>query len=166
MPISVRTATLDDLEVIYKIELECFDNNAFAKQQLEYLVRAKRSVTLIAVLSGEPVGFITGSVGHSKKTIGHIYTLDVKRDHRRKGVASRLLDSLERVLADRGVDTCYLEASVDNVAARNLYIKHGYKPVETLRDYYRPGVDGIRFKKELRKPTNVPAEHLFVSGCP
>ncbi len=166
MPISVRTATLDDLEVIYKIELECFDDNAFAKQQLEYLVRAERSVTLIAVQSGEPVGFIAGSVGHFKKTVGHIYTLDVKRDHRRKGVASKLLDSLERVLVDRGVETCYLEASVDNVAARNLYIKHGYRPVETLRDYYGLGVDGIRFKKDLRKPTNVSGRTSFMSCGP
>ena len=149
MPIGVRTATKDDLEVIHKIELECFADGAFTKEQLEYLLRAASSVTLIAFLGGEPVGFITGSVDRSKKTVGHIYTLDVKRNYRRRGVASRLLDSLERVMAEKGVRTSFLEARIDNTAAQNLYTKHGYRPFKTLKDYYGFGADGLRFKKDL-----------------
>jgi len=149
LPISVRTATADDLEVTYKIEAECFADDAFTRQQLEYLLRAEDSVTLIAFLSEEPVGFIAGSVDRSKKTIGHVYTLDVKQNYRRRGVASRLLDSLERALAERGVQSCYLEARVDNVAAQNLYSKHGYRPLGTLKDYYGFGADGLRFRKRL-----------------
>ena len=150
MPISVRTATEDDLDVIYKIELECFAENAFTKRQLEYLLRSKSSVTLIAVLKEEPVGFITGSVDHSRDpAVCHVYTLDVKRNYRRMGVGSALLDLLEHAMAEKGASACYLEARTDNIAAQNLYVKHGYRPFRTLRDYYGFGADGLRFKKDL-----------------
>lgn len=150
MPISVRKATEDDLEVIYKIELECFGDNAFTKRQLEYLLRSPSSVTLVAILDGEPVGFITGSVDRSKDpTVCHVYTLDVKRNHRRRGVGSTLLDLLEHAMGEKGAGTCYLEARTDNIAAQNLYVKHGYRPIRILRDYYGFGADGLRFRKNV-----------------
>ena len=150
MPISVRKATEDDLEVIYKIELECFADDAFTKRQLEYLLMSSSSVTLIAVLNGEAVGFITGSFDRSgNPAVCHVYTLDVKRSYRRRGVGSTLLDLLEHAMAEKGAETCYLEARIDNIAARNLYVKHGYSPVRTLADYYGFGADGLRFKKDL-----------------
>ncbi len=150
MPISVRKATEEDLEVIYKIELECFADNAFTKRQLEYLLRSANSVTLVAVLDGEPVGFITGSVDRSRDpAVCHVYTLDVKRSYRRMGVGSTLLDLLEHAMAEKGAGICYLEARTDNIAAQNLYVKHGYRPFRILRDYYGFGADGLRFRKDL-----------------
>ena len=150
LPISVRTATEDDLEAIYKIELECFADDAFTKRQLEYLLTSASSVTLIAVLDEEPVGFITGSVDRSRDpTVCHVYTLDVKRNYRRRGIASILLDLLEQAMAGKGAKACYLEARTDNIAAQNLYVKHGYRPFTILRDYYGFGAEGLRLKKDL-----------------
>jgi len=152
LTITIRKATLKDLEAIYPIELECFAQEAFSKQLLEYFLRSKDFLTLIASLNGEAVGFITGSVESFRgKPVGHIYTLDVKRNHRRKGVGSSLLQALECALAERGVEVCILEVRLSNVAAQNLYFKHGYKPSQTLKDYYGFGADGVRLEKSLKR---------------
>ncbi|MCW4020500.1 MAG: GNAT family N-acetyltransferase [Candidatus Bathyarchaeota archaeon] len=151
MPFSIREATSEDLDDIYKIELECFTDDAFTKRQLEYCLSSPGFVTLICFLDGQPIGFITGLLDFSKgNPAGRIYTVDVKPEHRRKGVGSRLLSAFERVLVDRDVEICYLEVRADNEAAKRLYLKHGYKTLEPLRGYYGLGEDGIRLKKVLR----------------
>lgn len=142
---------MNDLEILYQIERECFTIEAFSKKHIALLLEDRNSVGLVAQIDGEVAGFIIGLI-HSVidgTKVGHVYTLDVAIKHRRKGVGMRLLKDLERILINRGVKTCYLEARTDNVAARELYHKHGYLEVEKLEDYYYKGVHGVRLKKVL-----------------
>lgn len=151
MSITVQHATIDDLETLYEIERECFTIEAFSKEHLAFLLRNPNSVGLVALTNSEVAGFTIGLV-HSTidgLKVGHVYTLDVAMEHRRKGVGLRLLEELERVFFEKGVKTSYLEARLDNLAARELYHKHGYLEVEVLRDYYQKGVHGVRLEKTL-----------------
>jgi ribosomal protein S18 acetylase RimI-like enzyme len=150
MSITIRQATVRDLDTLWKIEKECFTSEAFTKEQLEYLLEASEGVSLIAQINHEIAGFIMSLIySRNKMRVGHVYTIDVLTKYRRRGVASRLLDELERILIDRGVKVCYLEVLLDNVAARKLYEKHGYVEIGQLRDHYGRGVHGIRLKKPL-----------------
>jgi len=150
MSIVVRRAESKDLDAIWEIEKECFTVEAFTKEQIAYLLEAPSGISLVAQVDHEIAGFIIGLIHQNNKTrICHIYTIDVLTKHRRKGVASRLLNELEGVLIKRGVTTCYLEARTNNVAAQKLYQKHGYKKVKQLKDYYGKGTRGIRLKKDL-----------------
>jgi len=150
LPISIREATISDLEEVYKIELECFADDSFPKRLLETFLTSPECVTLIAVSDGEPLGFIAGSVEKlNEEPAGHISTLNVKRGQRRKGIGRRLLDAFEVALTERGVRTCFLEVRANNIAARNLYLKQGYRPLQKLRNYYGIGADGLRLKKNL-----------------
>ena len=151
MSITVQQATMNDLEILYQIERECFTIEAFSKEHIALLLEDPNSIGLVAQINGEVVGFIIGLI-HSAingTKVGHVYTLDVATKHRRKGVGLRLLKDLERKFVEKGVKTCYLEARIDNVAARELYHKHGYLEVERLEDYYYKGVHGVRLKKVL-----------------
>lgn len=148
----IREAVLADLDEIYKIEIECFMEDAFTYRQLEYCLRSPDFVTLIALVNGETVGFIIGSLEDSgKKIIGHVYTLDVKRKFRRMGIGSALLKALEEVFINKGAEKCFLEVRLDNTAAEKLYLKHGYSPKGIIRNYYGPGLDGVRLEKNLWK---------------
>ena len=152
MQVGIRSAALRDLEDIYRIEHECFASEAFSREQLEHILRSPGFATFVAVLDGEPIGYVTGSIRHSREeSAGHVYTIDVKRTYRREGVGSRLLEALVHFFAENGVDTCYLEVRDDNVAAKQLYLKDGFEPLETLKDYYGFGVDAIRLSKALRR---------------
>jgi ribosomal-protein-alanine N-acetyltransferase len=116
---------------------------------MAYLLENPNAVSLVAQVNSEIAGFIIGLIHRrDKTTTGHVYTIDVAVKHRRRGIGLKLLKELERIFVERGVKICYLEARVDNVAARELYRRQGYVEVEKLEYYYR-GVHGVRFKKKL-----------------
>jgi len=147
--ITIHRATINDLETLYQIERECFTIEAFSKRHIAYLLENPNTVSLVAQINSEIAGFIVGLIHRQDKMItGRVYTLDVAVKYRRKGVGLRLLNELEQIFVKRGVKICYLEARVDNVAARELYRKHGYVEVEKLKHYYE-GVHGVRLKKKL-----------------
>jgi len=145
-----REAKIDDLDRLYVIELECFDHEAITKTQLAYFLRSPRFVSLVVEVNSDIAGFIIGSVEyHENKVYGHVYSLDVSRRYRRMGVASKLLDEAEKIFAKNEAEVCFLEVRTDNVEALRLYKKQGYIITGTLKNYYSPGLNGFRFKKEL-----------------
>ncbi len=152
LSVTVKPATIGDLENLHKIERECFTIEAFTKKQMTRLLESPHTVSLVAWINGEVAGFVIGSIENlDKRKAGHVYTLDVAVKHRRRGVGLRLLQELERILAKKGVKICYLEVRLDNVAARELYRKQGYTEVAPLTDYYYKGGHGVRLEKKLEK---------------
>ena len=150
MSITVRQAAVGDLQVLWKIEKECFGVEAFTREQIAYLLKSPEGVSLVAQIDHEIAGFILSLIyKFNEIKVGHIFTIDVLVVHRRKGVASRLLGEFERSLIKKDVRTCFLEVRADNVVARRLYRKHGYTEVGHLKDYYGDGVNGLRLKKSL-----------------
>jgi ribosomal-protein-alanine acetyltransferase len=151
LSITIQQATVNDLETLYEIERECFTTEAFTKEQIAYLLQNPNSVSLVAQIDGENAGFIICLTYRDNKVrIGHICTIDVAVKHRRKGIGLRLLKEVEQIFIEKGVETCYLEVRVDNVAARELYRKQGYTETERLKGYYPAGIHGVRLEKKLR----------------
>ena len=149
MSITIQRATINNLETLYQIERECFTIEAFSKQHIAYLLENPNAVSFVAQINNAIAGFIIGLIHrHDEKITGRVYTLDVAVKYRRKGVGLKLLAEIERIFVKREVKICYLEVRKDNVAALELYRRHGYVEVEELKDYYK-GVQGVRLKKKL-----------------
>jgi len=137
------------LETLYQIEKECFTLEAFNKQHIAYLLENPNSVSLAAKKENVIAGFIIGLIDrHDEEIIGHVYTLDVAVKYRRKGVGLKLLDEIERIFVKKGVKLCYLEARKDNLAALELYRRHGYVEIKELKDYYKEA-HGVRLEKKI-----------------
>jgi ribosomal-protein-alanine N-acetyltransferase len=114
------------------------------------LLKAPSAVSLLAKENEEVAGFVIGLVDdYGEVKLGHIVTIDVIPKYRRKGIATKLLQKVEKEFQNTGVKTSYLEVRDDNVAARRLYQKLGYREVGVLKDYYSRGGDGIRLEKNL-----------------
>ena len=62
---------------------------------------------------------------------------------RRSGLATRLLDHLERWARTNGARTMFLEVAATNEAARTLYLRRGYRQVGTRAGYYRIGAERV-----------------------
>ena len=150
MIFSIQQASPTDLETLSNIEQECFTSEAFSKTQIASLLKAPTSVSLLAKAGEQVVGFIIGSVNDfGEIKLGHIVTIDVVPEYRRKGVGMLMLQKVEREFQYAGVKVCYLEVRADNTAAKKLYQKRGYRQVEVLDDYYYRGGHGIRLEKAL-----------------
>jgi ribosomal-protein-alanine N-acetyltransferase len=149
MCVAVQEASLKHLDKLYEIETECFKEEAFTKEQIANLLKDYSSVSLVAKVNDEIVGFITGRAYTDRKpSAGRVLTIDVSPEHRRKGIGLKLLLEVERVFRNKRVNVCYLETREDNIAALNLYQKHGYKMVGKLKNYYRKA-HGVRLTKSL-----------------
>lgn len=147
----VRRASLKDLDELYAIEVQCFGNDAFSKREIGQSMKSPDFINLMAVSGEKAVGFIIGRIEPFKnKSEGHIHTIDVKPEYRRKGIGSDLLEAVERFFVQNAVDSCHLEVKVDNMPARRLYTRRGYKISVVLKNYYGLGTDGIRLMKDMK----------------
>ena len=147
--VTVEEASIKHLDRLYEIEMECFEREAFTRQQIAYLLTDYDSVSLIAKIDGEIVGFIIGKIYVSgKSAIAHILTIDVAPKHRRRGIGLKLLQNIEKMFRCKSVKVCCLEVREDNIAALSLYQKFGYKKVGRLENYYG-NAHGVYLKKVL-----------------
>jgi len=149
MEVRIEDASVRFLDKFYEIERQCFEWEAFSKQQIAYLLTDYNAVGLVARVNGEIVGFIIGRIDIGRNmTFAHILTIDIEPSRRREGIAQKLLYEIEDIFKERGIKECRLEVREDNVAASNLYQKLGYKKVGKLEKYYGDA-HGLYLRKTL-----------------
>jgi ribosomal-protein-alanine N-acetyltransferase len=150
MEIKIETATIKSLDELYKIEQQCFDEEAFSKQQINYLLTDYNTIALLAKVSFEIAGFIIAEIESQENQYAHIVTLNVAPNYRHKGVATKLLQELETLCRERCLGDCCLEVREDNHAAIKLYHKLSYQTMSKLQKYYGKK-HGLYLKKNLQK---------------
>ncbi|MFB3889157.1 MAG: ribosomal protein S18-alanine N-acetyltransferase [Candidatus Bathyarchaeia archaeon] len=151
MTVQIEGASVRQLDELYKIEKQCFQKEAFSRQQISSLLSDYNSVSLAAKVDGKTAGFIIGYVEMKQNfPVGHILTLDVAPPFRRRGVGETLLCEMEEIFRSRGIGECILEVREDNAAALRLYEKLGYKAIARLDNYYH-GAHGLYLRKNLQQ---------------
>ena len=145
----VRPLTVAQLDECWRLDLRCFvDGEAYSRETFEYLLTSPDSVSYRAVTGdGAMVGFIVGLV--EPDYTGHITTLGVEPEHRRRGVANRMLAKAEDGFRRRNVRIVRLEVRSVNLGAQDLYRKFGYAVTQRLPRYYSNGGDGLLMLKSL-----------------
>ncbi|SRR5574344_2168951 len=74
-----------------------------------------------------------------------IITIGVHPDFRGTGIADALLQLMEKEQASKKI---FLEVAENNISARKLYERNGYKQIAIRRGYYN-GIDAIIMQKDL-----------------
>ncbi len=145
----VRPLTVAQLDECWRLDLRCFvDGEAYSRETFEYLLTSPDSVSYRAVTTdGTMVGFIVGIVEPDRT--GHITTLGVAPEHRRRGIAQRMLLKVEEGFKRRGVRITRLEVRSVNAGAQDLYQKLGFAVTQRLPRYYSNGGDGLLMIKSL-----------------
>ena len=86
-----------------------------------------------------------------------LHGMAVRRDLRRRGVASRLFLAMIREALDQGAGTGTLEVRQANEPARRLYEKFGWRVTARRPSYYHDtGEDALILSAELKAFTEVP----------
>lgn len=145
----VRPLMLSQLEEVWKLDLRCFlDGEAYSRDTFEYLLTAPEGIAYRAVLpSGAMIGFAVGML--EPDHTGHITTIGVAPECRRKGIAQGLLSKMEEGFHRRDVRIVRLEVRSVNTSAQQLYRKVGYTVTQRLPKYYSNGGDGLLMVKSL-----------------
>ena len=145
----VRPLTVTQLDECWRLDQRCFvDGEAYSRDTFEYLLTAPESVSYRAVThGGQMVGFIIGLV--EPDHTGHVTTVGVAPEHRRRGLAHRLMQKAEDGFRRRNVRIVRLEVRSINTGAQQLYSNLGYSVTQRLPRYYSNGGDGLLMIKPL-----------------
>jgi ribosomal-protein-alanine N-acetyltransferase len=145
----VRPLTAAHLDECWRLDQRCFiDGEAYSRDTFEYLLTSPDSVSYRAVMpDGTMVGFIVGII--EPDATGHITTLGVAPEHRRRGIANRMLQKVEEGFRRREVRIARLEVRSVNTGAQDLYLKLGFNVTQRLPRYYSNGGDGLLMIKSL-----------------
>jgi len=145
----IRPLAISHLEECWRLDQRCFvDGEAYSRETFEYLLTAPESVSFRAAApGGTMVGFVIGLI--EPDHTGHITTVGVAPDHRRRNLAKRLMSEVEKGFRQRKVRLVRLEVRSLNIPAQKLYERLGYAVTQRLPKYYSNGGDGLLMLKSL-----------------
>ena len=141
----------EDLPRLYEIEKICFPPS-FRWSKPDFVEALKKDDIWVAWDEEKIVGFFIGEM-LKKETVGHVITIDVDPEFRRRGIGEALLNAAETHYYKEGIRRMELEVHVDN-PAQVLYFKTGYRVFGVKKGYYANGSMGISMAKTLKRKIN------------
>lgn len=143
----VRRLSFSDLPQIIAIERRAF-TSPWSLGMFVLELSKPSGIHLAAVSGGEIAGYV---ICARYAEALHVMTLATAPEHRRKGIASALLDA---VIERAGEDANYtLEVRVSNRGAIALYERYGFRGVGTRPRYYADnGEDAIIMWRAIGTP--------------
>ena len=144
-----NTFGLEEIPALYEIEKECFTEEFRWTEggfREEILLAHTTNNVWIVEEDGRIVGFLLANENKSK---GHIATVNIAKEYRRRGLAFKLITSCESELKSRKFKEITLEVSVENAPAIILYLTMGYKITGWKRHYYRMYSHALEMSKRL-----------------
>jgi len=143
----IDSANPDFLILVKKLDAELAirdgKNHSFYSQ-FNSLDKIRHMV--LAYDDGKPAG--CGAIKEYSTDTMEIKRMFVLSDHRRKGIAAKILAELELWTAELSCTKCILETGKKHPEAIELYKKNGYKPIPNYGQYI--GVDNsVCFEKKI-----------------
>ena len=129
----VRPVVADDLATLAEIHALSFDKG-WTEESLSSALSLPGAGVLAVEIAGTVYGFVQYQWVAGEAEIN---TICVAPNYRRQHLASCLLDGLVAVLRAKGTDRIFLEVAEGNIAARELYQRHGFALTGRRKAYYR-----------------------------
>lgn len=153
----VRLAEERDLTRVMDINYRCLPENYPYGFFHELWSRYGKAFYVAETAQGEIVGYVMCRVeykpGFYKLSIlrsGHIVSLAVVEEHRKRGLGfSLMINAMKSLYDEYGCEETYLEVRVSNNPAISLYRKLGYEVVKVIKNYYLDGEDAYLMARPL-----------------
>ncbi len=149
--IQLRDGVGADAARLFDLDRICFDAGiAYSLREFRSLLRSPKALCIVAENGDELAGFVIAqeSVIHQSRG-GHIVTIDVAPDFRRRGIGRLLMERMEARLWSAGAEWLRLEVAVNNSAASEFYRELGFAPTGRILNYYPGSIDAIVMEKAL-----------------
>jgi len=151
--IVLRDYRATDLDAMFRLDQECFSTEfRFDRESIQMFAEEQGAVVRVAEKIGaEIVGFVIVHVERvAKEWRGYVVTLDVAEEHRRHGIARKLMDQAEFRVATVGARLMELHVFTGNESAIRFYEGMGYERIAIRRRFYgNAGLDAFVYRKEL-----------------
>ena len=116
------------------------------------LAESAGGVLLVCEANAQAIGFVAARQAADE---AEILNIAVRRDSRRKGVASALLIGALEAFRRSAIARAFLELRESNLPARSLYERHGFIRTDRRKSYYaNPTEDALCMLKKLTGATD------------
>eukprot|EP00049_Salpingoeca_infusionum_P018588 m.357901 g.357901 ORF g.357901 m.357901 type:complete len:183 (+) comp17985_c0_seq1:354-902(+) len=153
--VSIRAATVEDLQGLQHCNLLCLPENYQSKYFLYHSLTWAHLTHVATNAKQEIVGYVLAKMDEDAsddEMTGHITSLAVKRSYRRLGLAKKLMNQAASAMATNyNAKYCSLHVRRSNRAALNLYTHTlGFTIYDLETKYYADGEDAYAMKRELK----------------
>ena len=139
IPISIRQATLSDLEEMFAIEeANPTSEEAFSRQSLEESIRKTAGTFLVAGDENELLGYVLGEVKSIHPKWIEIKSLTIHPDHWGQGLGTLLLAALKQVTVELNHQGVLLQ-SPDELLS--YFEMNGFVEEEVTESHYGSGFE-------------------------
>jgi ribosomal-protein-alanine N-acetyltransferase len=153
-----RSHQPQDLDALFALDLVCFEPSfRFTRRSMRRFAEAGNARVVIAEChDGMIAGFCILHVERAGDgLVGYIVTLDVAPEHRRKGLAHRLMQAVERQAVAAGCSSLVLHVHTCNAAAIRFYERIGFNAIGLEESFYGPKLDAAVWTKSLGVPISL-----------
>jgi ribosomal-protein-alanine N-acetyltransferase len=134
----IRRAAIGDLPALADVHARAFAQGWTAASLRNLL--SGPGVSAHVAEDEEICGFILTRAAADE---AEIITIAVGPDHRQQGLASKLLEEASAHMGRLGAARMFLEVAAQNLPARKLYEKYGFREVGRRKAYYDDGDDAL-----------------------
>jgi ribosomal-protein-alanine N-acetyltransferase len=141
---NIKILSKEDINCILELFSSDFEDG-WNKNQLSSSFDSGLFLCVGAFDNEKLVGVICAS---SSIDTADIESVVVKKEFRRKGIASLLINELINLLEKENITKILLEVRESNLKAISLYKKHNFKEISVRKKYYANGENALIFIKE------------------
>ena len=134
---TMRAATLDDLDAIMALERASFPSDAWSEAMMREELASPHGWYVVVEEAGRVIGY-GGLRAVGGATDADIQTIALAEGFRGKGRGRTLLTALLDEAARRRMRDVFLEVRADNPVAQALYVSEGFAEVGRRPRYYQP----------------------------
>lgn len=126
-------------------------------KQCEYLIAERSSIywvlsqffnntCFIAKNDDTIIGILLGFLSQTDNKTGFIHSIGISKKHRRKGIASNLINEFEKAIKKLDGNVISLTTELDNANAIQFYETHGFSD---RKEILKAGYKRILFSKNI-----------------
>lgn len=152
MDINIKRASASDNDELFNqlsaIDRICVGAEGWSAASFKSEAEKDCGIVLYIEENGAVIALLCGYYAIGE---GDITSVAVSPDHRRKGLALKMIQKFESLLPD-DTENIFLEARESNHAARSLYEKSGFSVISVRKNFYRSPLENavVMMKKFTR----------------
>jgi len=144
----INTASRRDLKAISRIDYEFLPkNSAWTLEEYRRDFDASGNLYLVARCNNSVVGYLTATL---ELDTAWVLGVAVLPDHRRLGLANRLLKATELWAEDQSAADMLIQVEYGNLSAAHFYKKSGFELTGDLKNYHGPGLHAHEMRKTVQ----------------
>ena len=147
--ITYRVAMALDLPTFVSLDKQLFPYSPWSAAQYREEFENNTRHFVVALDEGLSIVGYAGVFLPSAGVAADILTVGVTAEHRRAGIARKLMVLITDWAVAHGANAMILEVKTDNGEAIALYESLGYEKLNVRRNYFGTGLDALVMRKDL-----------------